>query len=337
MAFGLWYFRRAPTLSERSTILLGDFENKTSDAIFDSGILKQALAIKLTGTPYISLLPDEQIQESLGAMARPADTQISADIAREICFRRGLKAYIAGSITGLGSSFALAIRAVEAESGTILASALERAESKEKILETMDIASRKLRRELGESFSSIQKNDTPLQEATTSSLEALRAYSEGVDSNIKGDLYEAIISVKRAVDLDPNFAQAYSLLSGLYYNTGQAQSGGSALKQAYQLKDRASQVEKSNILYMYHRRISGDLYQAIEAAKIKSTYPMGDGFNALGICYNAIGQFEMALEAYRKQIQRFPGWWFYSNIAGTMPRMISSTSGQMQIPTCRSS
>ncbi|MGH9847174.1 MAG: protein kinase domain-containing protein, partial [Blastocatellia bacterium] len=204
----LFYFNRRAPLTERDTILLADFDNRTGEAVFD-GTLKQALAVQLGQTPFLNIFPEERVRETLRLMNRPPDSPVTREAAREICQRQGLKALLIGSIAKLGSNYVITLEAVNGQSGEALANQQTEAASKEQVLRALGQAAAQLRKELGESLNSMQRFDTPLEQATTPSLEALKAFSLGVAKGNHGNFTEAIPLYKRAVELDPQFAMAY--------------------------------------------------------------------------------------------------------------------------------
>ena len=210
---GAFYFRsrQSSRLTGKDSVLLADFVNTTGDAVFD-GTLKQALAVQLEQSPYLNLLPDSRIQAALKFMGRPPDEHLTRDVAREVCLRENVKAMLTGSITSLGSHYVITLEAVNAQSGDSLDHEQVEVESKEQVLKGLDQAASKLREKLGESIGSVGKYATPLESATTSSLEALQAFTLGQAEHQKANDDGAIPHLKRAVELDPNFAMAYATL-----------------------------------------------------------------------------------------------------------------------------
>ena len=217
-------FRKPPQLTDKDVIVIADFANTTGDPVFDS-TLKEALAVDLEQSPFLNVLSDRKLSETLKLMGRTPDERMTRDVGREVCMRTGSKALLAGSIASLGSHYAIGLKAVNCQTGDVLGAAQAEAESREKILQTLGEAAATLRGKLGESLASVQKFDKPLDEATTPSLEALQAYTEGDRlAREKGDT-DALPLLKRAVELDPNFARAYASLGIRYNNLGQASSG----------------------------------------------------------------------------------------------------------------
>ena len=254
--------RRASALTEKDTVVLADFLNTTGDAVFD-GTLKQALAVQLEQSPYLNLLPESRIREALRFMGRPADERLSNDVAREICMREGAKAMLTGSITSLGTHYVITVSALNAQNGDVLAREEVEAESKEKVLKSLDRAASSLRGQLGESIGSVQKFDTPLEQATTSSLDALQAFSLGEAEHHKGEDAKAIPYLKRAVDLDPNFAMANATLGVAYNNLTQQGLAASFITKAFDLKERASEREKLYISSHYYDIVTREIEKAI--------------------------------------------------------------------------
>jgi serine/threonine protein kinase/Flp pilus assembly protein TadD len=265
--------RRAHALTDKDTIVLADFVNTTGDAVFD-GTLKQALAVQLGQSPFLNIFGDDRVREALRFMGRSPDEHVTRDVAREICQRQGLKALLAGSISALGSHYVITLEAINAQSGDALAREQIEAENKEQVLKRLGEATTKLREQLGESLASIQKFDAPLEQVTTSSLEALKAYSLGLEQHSKGKYLEAVPFYKRAVELDPNFAIAYARLAAVYNNTRQYDFSRAAAQKAFDLRDRVSQREKLNVSWAYYGVAIGDLDKTIEVLELwKHTYP----------------------------------------------------------------
>lgn len=304
-----FYFKknRAPALTDHDTILIADFDNKTGDAIFD-GTLKQGLAVSLEQSPFLSLFPIARVRQTLPLMGRSPDERVTAEIAREICQRQGLKALIAGAIAPLGSHYVITLEAVAGRSGEVLAREQTEAESKEQVLKSLSQAASSLREKLGESLGSIQKFDAPLEEATTSSLEALKAFSMATEQSNKGKYLEAISFNKRAVEIDPNFAYAYGGLAAMYNNTNQPGLAAENAAKAFALRERASELEKFRISNYYYTFVTGELDKAIEVLELyRLAYPRDHRpFNSLSDKYYRIGQYEKALDAARETLKLNP-------------------------------
>jgi serine/threonine protein kinase/tetratricopeptide (TPR) repeat protein len=309
IAMTVFFFsgRRARALTDKDTLMLTDFVNTTGDPVFD-GTLKQALAVQLGQSPYLNLLPESKIQTALKFMGRRPDERITKDIAREISVRENAKAIISGSISSLGSHYVIALEATNAQNGDSLATQQVEAESKEAVLKSLDSAATDLRKKLGESLASVQQFATPLEQATTSSLDALKEFSLGAALHNRLQDGPAIPHLKRAVELDPNFATAYAVLGICTTNLGGAKEGTDYLRKAYELRDRASEREKLYIEGHYYDSVTGDEEKALELyEKWRQTYPrdtrpMGN----LALHYNIVGRFDKALEAAMLDLQTDP-------------------------------
>jgi serine/threonine protein kinase/tetratricopeptide (TPR) repeat protein len=315
---GAWlHFRRTPALTERDSIVVADFVNTTGDSVFD-GTLKEALTVQLDQSPYLNILPESRVREALRFMGRSPDERISNDVAREICLRTGAKAMLTGSISSLGSHYVITLTAVNAQTGDALARQQIEAESKEQVLKALDRAASSLRRKLGESLGSVQRFATPLEEATTSSLEALEAFSLGQAEHRKLAEDKAVPHLKRATELDPNFAMAYATLGVVYGNEAEREQASDCLKKAFELKERASEREKLYISAHYYEVVTGQIDKAIEVYESwKEAYPRDTTpRDNVALRYSVVGQYEKALsnasEAIRLDAQdRFA----YQNVA----------------------
>ncbi|MBI3665968.1 MAG: hypothetical protein HY236_07045, partial [Acidobacteria bacterium] len=298
-----FYFRRPPALSERDSIVLADFSNTTGDPVFE-GTLKQALAVQLEQSPYLNVLPEAEVRKTLLLMNRAAEERVAGPLAREVCERVGSKAMLAGSISGLGSHFVIALEAMNCSTGATLAREQVEADSKEKVLQALGKAASGMRGKLGESLASIQKLDAPI-EATTSSLEALKAFSLGEAQRAKGAEAEAAPFYKRATELDPNFALAYARLGTVYRNTGNDEPGVENHKKAFELRDRASEREKFYITAHYYDSVTGEINKAIEALTLwTQTYPRDKiPHGMLAYYYDRMGQYEKAAEEAREEFR----------------------------------
>jgi serine/threonine protein kinase/predicted Zn-dependent protease len=286
----------ANKLTEKDSIVLADFTNTTGDAVFD-GTLKTALQVSLAQSPFLSLVPESTVQSTLKLMGKPPDTRITPEIAREICEREGVKAMVHGSIASLGNAYVVSLEAVNGANGNVIGQEQVQAASKEKVLDALGQASTNLRGKLGESLASIQKFDAPLQEATTSSLEALKLSTEAARRNNTGDALGATGLSKRAIELDPNFAMAYRGLAVEYENLGQNEMALQFMRKAYELKDRASERERFAIqsdYYWYGNQID----KAIESYNAYAqAYPRDDRPRInLGVVYLVIGEWDKAIQ-----------------------------------------
>src|SRR5216684_2850977 len=248
---GFLYTHRARALTEKDSILLTEFINTTGDAAFD-GTLKQALAVQLEQSPYLNIVPESRIQKALGYMGRPAGERITSEVGREIALRQGVKAMLTGSIGSLGSHYVISLDAVNAQTGDSLAREQVEAASKEHVLKSLDKAASSLRQKLGESLASVQQFATPLEQATTSSLDALKEYSAGESEHLKQHDAAAIPHLRRATELDPNFALAYATLGVAYGNQIEGKQAEESIKKAFALKERASERERFYISAHYY-------------------------------------------------------------------------------------
>jgi serine/threonine protein kinase/Flp pilus assembly protein TadD len=304
---GWFFFNRQPALHEKDTVLLTDFDNKTGDEVFD-GALKQALAIELLRSPFLNLFPEPQVRQQLALMGRAPNERVTAEIAGEICVRSNLKALIAGSIAPLGSHYVITLEAINGQSGDSLARQQVEAESREQVLRALAQAASQLREKLGESLSSIQKSEQPLTIATTSRLEAFKAWSRGVENSYSGRMMEAISFYRRAIELDPEFAQAYSILATIYGNTGRPGLAAEYAKKGYELRDRVSESEKLLITNFYYAFAIGDLSKKIEVLKLITNSNPRDWSGPLDLAhtYRQIGQLEQSVTQAHEAIRRNP-------------------------------
>jgi eukaryotic-like serine/threonine-protein kinase len=315
--------RHANALTEKDTVVLADFVNTTGDAVFD-GTLKQALALQLEQSPYLNLLPESRIREALRFMGRPPDERITNDVAREICMREGAKAMLTGSIASLGTHYVITLSALNAQNGDVLARDEIEAESKEQVLKSLDSAASSLRGKLGESIGSVQKFTTPLERATTSSLEALQAFSLGEAEHLKLNDDKAIPYLKRAVELDPNFAMANATLGVAYNNLTQGELGANFSKKAFDLKERASERERLYISGHYYDEVTREIDKAIEIyEQWVQTYPRDTTpRDNLSLRYQSIGQHEKALAPSSEALRIDPKDVFaYQNVADAYERL----------------
>jgi len=305
---GYFYSHRAPVLTEKDTIVLADFRNTTGDPVFD-GTLRQGLAVQLEQSPFLSLISEAQIQQTLRMMGQPAAARLTPEIAREVCQRTRGAAVLHGSIASLGSQYVLGLKAVSCRTGDTLAEEQTTANGKEQVLKVLGEEAAKLRGKLGESLSSVQKFDTPIEQATTPSLEALQAFSLGMKARVKeGDLASAVPLFQRAICLDPNFATAYAFLAVTYRNLGEANLAAESTRKAYELRERVSEREKLFIESNYHSFVTGDLQKARQAYALSAqTYPRDATPRVVGSrIYRILGQYERALEEMREAVRLDP-------------------------------
>jgi tetratricopeptide (TPR) repeat protein len=305
---GLYYrSHHSKPLTDKDTIVIADFDNKTGDAVFDD-TLKTALTVALNQSPFLSALSDSKVAATLKLMTRPSNTRLTPDVTRELCLRAGSEAYIAGSIAKLGNEYVLGLKAVNCQSGEPLALEQVTANGKEKVLDATGDAAAKLRSQLGESLATVQKFDLPLREATTSSLEALQAYSlaRKIDGRRGSD--EALIYDQRAIQLDPNFAMGYRALAGNYGNLGELGRASEYLTKAFKLREHASEREKLIITGDYYLSVTGELDKAAQAnQQLIESYPRyPNGYVGLGSVYGLQGQYDKAVEVTRQAQQLEP-------------------------------
>jgi len=298
--------REAVALTTKDTILITDFVNTTGDNVFD-GTLKKALAVDLGQSPYLNVLSEGKVQQTLALMGKPSDTRLTPEIAREICQRSGVKALLTGSIASVGNQYMVTLAAINAASNDTLAEVQDRAASKDQVLKALDSTANQMRQKLGESLASIQKFATPLQEATTSSLEALKSYSLGDQKHSAGDDLNAAPFYKRAIELDPNFAMAYARLAVVYSNFGQMNVSKPYLDKAFELRDRASEPERLYITAHYYAD-NGQLEKGNAAYELyKQTYPREiTPYVNLGVTYYQLGEFDKALANAREAMRVDP-------------------------------
>jgi len=306
---GLFYSRRAHALTEKDTVVLADFTNTTGDTVFD-GTLRQGLAVQLEQSPFLSLVSEQRIQQTLRLMGQPIEAKLTPQIARELCQRTGSAAVLDGSIAQIGTQYSLILKAVNCSSGESLASTQAQASDKNHVLDALGTAASEIRNKLGESLSTVQKFNTPVEQATSSSLEALQAYSLGWKTMVgKGDFAAAAPLFQRAIRLDPNFAMAYTLLGVVYSQTGETILGAENTRKAYELRERVSEREKFEIESNYHLFVTGDLEKARQSFELWAlTYPR-DWVppSALGFIYNNLGQYDKALAEHQKAFHLDPG------------------------------
>ncbi len=308
---GAFYFRSRQTahrLTEKDTIVLSDFANSTGDAVFDD-TLKTALSVALNQSPFLNVLSENKVAQTLKLMTRPPVTKLTPDIARELCQRAGSKAYIAGTIASLGSQYVLGLKAVNCGSGDPLAQEQVTASAKEKVLEAVGEAASKLRGELGESLATVQKFDVPLEQATTSSLEALKAYSLGEKAAREKGAAVALRDHQRAIQLDPNFAMGYEAVGGDYYSLGELGRASEYYTKAFELREHASEREKLSITANYYENVTGELEKAAQTSQeLMESYPQDRGGARLdlGNVYGEQGQQEKAEDVYRESLRLAP-------------------------------
>jgi len=308
VAGGLYYrSSHAAKLTEKDTVVLADFANTTGDPVFD-GTLKQALAVDLDQSPFLRVVPQAQVQKTLGFMGRSPDERLTVDLARDLCLRMGSKAMLSGSIASLGTQYVLTLNAINCQTGDSLAQQQAQASSKEEVLSTLGTAVSKLRSTLGESLASVQKFDVPIEQVTTASLDALKAFALGNAEFDRGRAMSSLPFYRRAIELDPNFAWVYARMGTVYANAGELEPAKQYTRKAYELKDRVSEREKLYITEHYYETVTGELDKEIETLELYDhTYPTDSvPGNNLGIAYSQTGEFEKAAEVARHSMVADP-------------------------------
>jgi eukaryotic-like serine/threonine-protein kinase len=303
-----YYARRAHALAQTDTIVLAGFTNKTGDPIFDD-TLRQGLAAQLQQSPFLSVVSEQRIQQTLRLMGRPADTKLSPAIASELCRRAGSKAYLSGTISNLGSQYVIGVSAVNCQTGDSLAQEQVTANGKENVLKALGTASTRLRAELGESLKTVQKLDTPIDRATTPSLEALEAYSLGRKTMMgNGDYTAAVPLFKRSIELDPNFAMAYATLGTAYHNLGEKILSAENTRKAFDRRAHVSEWEKFYIESHYHHFVTGDMEKAQQVYELwAQIYPREEvPPNNLGVIFQTLGQFDKSLTEFHEALRLAP-------------------------------
>ena len=298
---------QTPKLTSKDTIVLADFDNKSGDAVFDD-TLRQGLTVALNQSPYLNVLGENKVAETLGLMAKPANTILTSDVTRELCQRAASKAYIAGSIAALGSEYVLGLKAINCHSGDVLAQEQDTAPSKEKVLDALGQAAAKMRGQLGESLASVQKYDVPLVQASTGSLEALKAFSLGDKFGDQQSPSAALPYFHKAIELDPTFTAAYLGIGSVYSSQGETGRASEYFRKAYELRDHASNREKNDIEIDYFEHVTNELEKAVRSEEqFLATYSGSPGvYTAVGTDYSYLGQYAKSIEEYQRAIQLDP-------------------------------
>jgi eukaryotic-like serine/threonine-protein kinase len=312
-----WIARRTPALTDRDSIVMGRFENTTTDPVFDD-TLSTALKAHLGQSPFLDIVPDQRIAETLQLMARRSDERLTHTVAREVCQRLGVKAMLEGSIAPLGSNYVLTVAATDCQSGESLARAQAEATSKERVLSELGSISSSIRTALGESLPSIQRFDVPIEQATTPSLAALKAYALGLEERRRGREMESIAFLNQAIEHDPEFASAYTTLSTVYGSIGEWRRSEDFARLANNVKRRVSERERLFITYQYHDRVTGNEDEAARTLEIwKTAYPRDfRPANALALIHNRLGRYDLAVAEAHEALRRSPGHPFpLSNLA----------------------
>ena len=311
MALGIWLYsaRRTHALSQTDTVVLADFANQTHDPVFD-GTLQQGLAVQLEQSPFLSIISDARVQQTLQLMGQPGNAKLTPAVARSVCQRTGSKVYLAGSIANLGNEYVVGLNAVNCATGDPLVQEQMQAEGKEKVLDALGRAASQMRRKLGESLGTVQKLDIPIDQATTPSLEALQAYSLARQTMTQNADYSAAIPLfQHAISLDPKFAMAYAALGTVYRNLGEANLAAANAQKAYDLRGRVSEREKFYIESHYDQFVGGDLEKTVQDYQLwAQTYPRDSlPHTNIGVCYQSLGENEKALAEFQTALQLTSG------------------------------
>ena len=303
MAYGFLWRSRQPVLTGMDTILLGDFTNSTGDPVFD-GTLRGGLSVQLEQSPFLNLVSADRIRQTLRMMERPANTRLTPEVAREVCQRTSSTAALDGSIALIGTRYTLILRAVDCASGRSLGSTEAQANDKSHVLDALGKVASEMRRRLGESLSTVRKYNTPLEQATTSSLEALQAY------NVSGetDFPASVPFLERAIQLDPNFGMAYDQLGYAYQSIGETVKGAENIRKAFELRGRMNELEKLIVEGDYYRVVTRNLMNARRSYALgEQLYPREPAFRGgLGVINYALGQYESALKEHQEALHLLP-------------------------------
>jgi eukaryotic-like serine/threonine-protein kinase len=310
LVVGGWLFfsRKAHALTDKDTIVLADFTNTTADAVFD-GTLRQGLSVQLEQSPFLSLVPDQHIQQTLQMMGQKPDAKLTPEIARELCQRTASAAVLDGSIAQIGTQYLLTVKAVNCASGETLASTEAQANDKNQVLGALGKTASEIRNKLGESLSTVRKYDTPLEQATTPSLEALKALSSGNEVLNTAGSAAAIPFFIHAIELDPNFALAYAWLGRMYGDIGETVAAADYTRRAYELRERTSEPEKYFITASFHMVVTGNMEKAEQTCKLwAKAYPRAASPHDFlgGLIYPVLGEYENGLEAGKEAVRWNP-------------------------------
>jgi eukaryotic-like serine/threonine-protein kinase len=312
-----------PKLSDKDTIVLADFDNKTVDPVFDD-TLRQGLSLELQQSPFLSLISDQQIQATLALMGQSKDARLTPETARQICERTGSAAMLAGSVAAFGSQYVVGLRAENCNTGSILDQEQAVAAKREDVLNSLSQIVREFRTRVGESLATVEKQSRPLAEATTPSLEALKAYSTALKVNLSAGSAAAIPFYRRAVEIDSQFAMAYANLGLAYSDLGESVLSAESTTKAWKLRDRVSDREKFFIDFIYEREVTGNLEKAYQTLETwYETYPRGEQPSPhdllAGLSTQGTGRFERAIEISREEIAADPAVVFgYHNLASSL-------------------
>jgi Flp pilus assembly protein TadD len=300
----LWHRAHAKPLTDKDILVLADFTNNTGEPVFD-GTLREALAIRLEESPFLKVMSDEEMRQELRLIGRSPTEHITNEIAREVCIREADKAMVSGSIVRLGSAYAITLQAANCQSGEVLARGQVQAENKEHVLQAIRAVGGEIRVKLGESLSSIQKLDQPFMQATTPSLEAFQAFTQGWEQHVNGSFPSAIRFLLRATELDPNFASAYELLGSMYNNNAALETRDEYFKQAFSLIDRVNSERERLIISDNYYWVTGQTDKSADIAQINArTYPRDSGaHNGLAGLYFQTGEFEKSLQEFQEAVR----------------------------------
>ncbi len=311
-------FHRSHVLSDKDTLVLADFANSTGEPVFDE-TLRQGLAVELEQSPFLSLISDQRIRQTLGLMQQAPDTRLTPEFAQEICERVGSAAVLEGSIASLGTQYVLGLRARNCSTGDVLDEEQIQAARREDVLNSLGRIATRFRTRVGESLTAIDRHSTPLEQATTPSLEALKAYTTSTRANRENGPISAVPHLKRAIAIDPRFAMAYGALGLMYSNMGEAELAAESTRKAWELRDRVSDPEKFDILFLYDRQVTGNLKRAQETLESwAQTYPRD--FQPLTLLAGRVtessGQYEKGIDAAQKALALNPDFIFaYDSLA----------------------
>jgi tetratricopeptide (TPR) repeat protein len=307
---------KVSALSEKDSIIVADFSNGTGDAVFDDS-LKTGLTLALDQSPFLNVLSESKVGKTLKLMTKPTNTKLTADVARDVCLRTGSKAYVAGSITSLGTDYVLALKAVDCQTGQTLGQQQVTAERKEKVLNALGKAAANLRSQLGESLATVQRFDAPLAEVTTPSLEALQAYTQAGKAGREEGPEAAVVYFQRAIALDPNFARAYAAIGNTYESLSEMGRAAEYYTKAFELRDHASEREKLVIAGRYYQDVTGELDKAARTyEQVLQSYPRDVVVVDLANIYAAEGKYDEAVDVLHQSQKLVPDRVaVYSNLA----------------------
>jgi eukaryotic-like serine/threonine-protein kinase len=322
-AAAYFYSRRAPKLTDKDTIILAEFNNRTGDSVFDE-TLRQGMAIQLEESPFLSVVSEERIRQTLRLMGRPADARLTPEIAREICERTGSAAVLEGSIASLGNQYVVGLSAKNCRTGEILDDEQAQAARREDVLNSLSLIARKFRTRAGESLATVRKHDTPLAKATTPSLEALKAYDAALKVHFSRGARAALPLFRRAIEIDPEFAMAHSYLGRVYANLDESDLASESTRRAWQLRGRVSDRERFAIALRYEALVTGDLEERRQTSEAwLRTYPRDpQPYIGLRLYEEAMGRYPAAAAEAKKAIEADPDFSVgYSGLASTDVRL----------------